>query len=153
MPAQKYLIIHCTATRQGREVTAEELRRWHTAPPPRGRGWQQVGYTDMFHLDGTVERLVENNEDNNVDTFEITNGAAGYNSFSRHIVYVGGCDDAGKAKDTRTEGQKRAMERYVKAFHSCFPFVKIVGHNELNKTKACPSFDVQKWLQQIGILQ
>ena len=83
------LVIHCTATKPGREVTSEEIRHWHTDPAPRGRGWKQVGYTDMIHLDGSVERLVENNEDANVDPWEITNGAKGYNSTSRHIVYVG----------------------------------------------------------------
>ena len=33
-----------------------------------------------------------------------------------------------------------------------FPDVRIVGHNEL-AAKACPSFDVQRWLKQIGITQ
>ncbi len=76
----KYLIIHCTATPVGREVSSAELRRWHTSPVSAGgRGWKQVGYTDMIHLDGTVERLVDNNEDANVDPWEVTNGAKGYN--------------------------------------------------------------------------
>ena len=79
------------ATPEGREVSAAELRHWHTDPVSKGgRGWKQVGYTDMFHLDGSVERLVQNNEDANVDPWELTNGAAGFNSVSRHIVYVGG---------------------------------------------------------------
>ena len=93
----KNLVIHCTATPEGREVSAEEIRRWHTAPLHKGgRGWRQVGYTDMIHLDGTVERLVENNEDGVVDPWEITNGAKGHNSVSRHIVYVGGVAADGK---------------------------------------------------------
>ena len=63
----KYLVIHCTATPEGREVSSAEIRRWHTSPPPAGRGWKQVGYTDLFHLDGKIERLVDNNEDAQVD--------------------------------------------------------------------------------------
>lgn len=149
----KYLVIHCTATPEGREVSAAEIRRWHTAPPPAGRGWKQVGYTDLFHLDGRVERLVKNNEDAQVDSWEMTTGAAGYNSVSRHIVYVGGCDKAMAAKDTRTEAQREALKRYVVDFHRRFPQVRIVGHHELNAGKACPSFDVQKWLREIGIRQ
>lgn len=71
----KYLVLHCTATPEGREVTSDEIRAWHTGPVSKGgRGWKQVGYTDMIHLDGTVERLVDNNEDANVDNWEITNG-------------------------------------------------------------------------------
>lgn len=139
----KYLVIHCTATPEGREVSAADIRRWHTSPVSEGgRGWKQVGYTDLIHLDGTVERLVDNNEDAWVDPWEITNGAAGYNSVSRHIVYAGGCAADGKTpKDTRTKAQRMALEEYVKDFHKRFPKVKIVGHNEL-AAKACPSFDV-----------
>ena len=135
-------------------VSAEEIRRWHTAPPNEGgRGWKQVGYTDLFHLNGGVERLVNNNEDANVDPWEVTNGVAGYNSVSRHIVYAGGCAKDGKTPaDTRTSWQKKALEKYVKDFHRRFPDVRIVGHNEL-AAKACPSFDVQRWLKQIGITQ
>jgi len=148
----KYLVLHCTATPEGREVKSEEIRQWHTGPVSKGgRGWKQVGYTDMFHLDGTVERLVRNNEDAVVDNWEITNGAAGYNSVSRHIVYVGGLEQKTmKAKDTRTPSQLKAMEKYVTQFHKQFPNVKIVGHNELSD-KDCPCFDVQEWLSQLGI--
>ena len=151
----KYLVIHCTATKAGREVSSDEIRRWHTDPVCKGgRGWKQVGYTDMIHQDGRVERLVRNNEDANVDPWEITNGASGYNAISRHIVYVGGVDanDVNKAKDTRTPAQKEALKRYVRDFHMRFPQVKIIGHNQL-ASKACPSFDVPKWLNEIGINQ
>ena len=128
----KYLVIHCTATPEGREVSGAEIRAWHTNPVSKGgRGWKQVGYTDLFHLNGGVERLVNNNEDANVDPWEVTNGVAGY---------------------TRTSWQKKALEKYVKDFHRRFPDVRIVGHNEL-AAKACPSFDVQRWLKQIGITQ
>ena len=147
----QYLIIHCTATPEGREVTSADIRKWHTSAPPVGRGWKQVGYTDMIHLDGKVERLVDNNEDAQVDSWEITNGATGYNQISRHIVYVGGVAKDGKTpKDTRTEAQKRALQIYVKNFHERFPDVKIIGHNEV-AAKACPSFDVQVWLKEIGL--
>ena len=150
----KYLVIHCTATPEGREVTSAEIRRWHTSPKSAGgRGWKQVGYTDLIHLDGSVERLVKNNEDAWVDDWEITNGAVGYNSVSRHIVYAGGCAKDGKTpKDTRTAAQKATLERYVKDFHRRHPKVRIIGHGEV-AAKACPSFDVQKWLRSIGIDQ
>ena len=154
MEKLKYLVIHCTATPEGRKVTSNEISSWHTNPVSKGgRGWKQVGYTDLFLLDGTVERLVENNEDANVDNWEITNGAKGYNNTSRHIVYVGGVTRNGKTpKDTRTPGQLKTMEAYVKDFHSRFPNVKIIGHNTI-AAKACPSFDVSQWLKKIGINQ
>ena len=105
----------------------------------------------MIHLDGKIERLVDNNDDANVDSWEVTNGAIGYNSSSRHIVYVGGLSkDWIKAEDTRTAAQLLAMENYVKIFKKRFPNVKIIGHNEI-ANKACPSFDVQAWLKSIGV--
>ncbi|MGL5682640.1 MAG: N-acetylmuramoyl-L-alanine amidase [Marinifilaceae bacterium] len=147
----KRLVIHCTATKEGRAVTPDELRRWHTEPKPKGNGWKQVGYTDMILLNGEVVRLVDNNEDTTVDPWEVTNGAKGYNSTSRHIVYVGGLAPDGKTpKDTRTSQQREAMELYVKDFHNRFPDVEICGHCDLS-SKACPSFNVKKWLKEIGI--
>ena len=146
------LVIHCTATRDGREVTSDEIRRWHTSPVSKGgRGWKQVGYADMIHLDGKVENLVPYNEDDVVDPWEITNGAKGYNSYSRHVVYVGGLDSkTKKPKDTRTPEQLKSMAEYVRAFHARHPQVEIKGHNEV-AAKACPSFDVQEWLKTIGV--
>ena len=136
MAQLKRLVLHCTATPEGREVSAADIRHWHTDPVSKGgRGWKQVGYTDMIHLDGKVERLVDNNEDEQVDPWEITNGAKGYNSTSRHVVYVGGV-----AADGKTD------------FHRRFPSIPVVGHNQL-AAKACPSFDVQAWLKEIGINQ
>lgn len=153
MAKLKYLVIHCTATPEGREVSSAEIRRWHTSPSPAGRGWKQVGYTDMIHLDGSVERLVNNNEDANVDPWEITNGAKGYNSVSRHVVYVGGCEaHSQRPKDTRTAAQREALKKYVLDFHKRFPGVKIIGHREV-AAKGCPSFDVQSWLKEIGVKQ
>ena len=153
MAQLKYLVIHCTATPEGRDVTTDDIRRWHTSPVSAGgRGWKQVGYTDLIRLDGTVERLVNNNEDANVDPWEITNGAKGYNYISRHIVYAGGCEKSNKPKDTRTAAQEKALVAYVKDFHRRHPSVRIIGHNEI-AAKACPSFDVQKWLKSIGINQ
>lgn len=36
MGTLRYLVIHCTATPCGREVTGAEIRRWHTSPVSQG---------------------------------------------------------------------------------------------------------------------
>ena len=150
----EFLVIHCTATPAGREVTGSDIRHWHTDPPPAGRGWKQVGYTRLYHINGGVESLVANNNDGFVDPWEITNGAAGHNSTCQHIVYAGGMDAAGaKPTDSRSLEQKESMRRDVLLLHRNFPDVKIVGHNHFDKGKACPGFDVQAWLRTIGINQ
>lgn len=133
MAKLQYLVIHCTATPEGREVSAADIRRWHTSPVPTGRGWRQVGYTDLFHLDGSVERLVDNNEDGNVDPWEITNGAAGYNGVSRHIVYAGGCDASMRPKDTRTEAQKEALKSMCSTFTRSIPMCVLSATTNLRR--------------------
>lgn len=138
----KYLVIHCTDTPAGRPVSADEIRHWHLVE----RGWKQVGYTDMIHLDGRIERLVPNNDDPWVDPWEITNGVQGINSISRHIVYVGG-----KGGDTRTKEQKEALLKFVKDIIKRVPEIKIAGHFQFNPSKTCPSFDVPGWLRSAGI--
>lgn len=155
MSKLKYLVIHCTDTPEGREVTGKEIRAWHTDPKPRGNGWSQVGYQRIYHINGGVEELVRNNYDNVVDPWEITNGVAGHNGEAIHWVYVGGKSNDGleRPKDTRNYLQAQAMERHLKFFHLKFPEVLIVGHHYFNRSKACPSFDVQAWLHTIGIKQ
>lgn len=146
----KYLVIHCTATQEGKDVSADDIRRWHLSPKPAGRGWKQVGYTDLIHTNGGIERLVPNNEDAYVDGWELTNGAVGVNACSRHIVYAGGLDTTGKPKDTRNIYQRQAMKAYVLDFIKRFPDVLIAGHNQF-ANKACPSFSVPLWLREIGV--
>lgn len=150
----KYLIIHCTDTLPGREVTSKEIRSWHTSPIALGgRGWKQVGYADMIHLNGKVENLVPYNQDNLVDNWEITNGATGFNGNSRHVVYVGGKGFDGKSKDTRTAEQLKALEVYIRVFLEKHPMCKIGGHYQVNPGRDCPSFKMPEWLKSIKIPQ
>jgi N-acetylmuramoyl-L-alanine amidase len=146
------LVLHCTATPEGRAVSPKDIRDWHTKPLSEGgRGWKQVGYRDMILLDGSLQNLVPYNNDDIVDPWEVTNGAQGINSKSAHIVYVGGMDKANKLpKDTRTPLQKNTMETYVKNLIYLFPWIKVAGHNQFAK-KACPSFNVPEWLKSIGV--
>lgn len=154
MKSLEYLVLHCSATPEGREVSGAEIRRWHTDPKPAGRGWGQVGYRRLYHINGGVEELVANNDDKWVDNWEITNGVAGKNSVCQHWCIIGGMtEDMKRPKDTRSPMQRESLRRDVLAFHRRFPSVKIVGHNYFDGGKACPSFDVQKWLKEIGINQ
>lgn len=133
-------------------MTGAEIRHWHCDPVSKGgRGWKQVGYSDLIHLNGGVENLVKYNEDDIVEPWEVTNGAAGYNGTSRHVVYVGGLASDGKtAKDTRTAAQKEALKKYVRAFIRQHPGAEVVGHRDLpGVRKACPSFDVKTWLKEV----
>jgi len=151
MAKLKYLVLHCTATPEGREVTSSDIRNWHLSPPPKGRGWKKVGYSAIFHLNGSLEILTPFDEDDDVEAWEITNGALGINSISRHVVYAGGMDKSNKSpKDTRTEFQKISMANFVKQTIAAHPKILVAGHNQFSD-KACPSFDVPTWLRIIGV--
>ena len=50
------IIIHCSDTQEGCDVTAKDIRRWHTTPKEKGgRGWRDIGYHYVIRLDGTIE--------------------------------------------------------------------------------------------------
>ena len=158
-----YLVIHCTATRAGVMVDADDIVRWHKSPVKMGgRGWSRVGYSDMIYLDGSLINLTPFNQDNKVDNDEMSWGVKGINTRSRHVVYVGGLeydyetpldedDKPGQMPaDTRTPNQLHAMEVYVKYMILRHPYIKVAGHNQF-AAKACPSFSTPKWLRSIGI--
>ena len=44
------IIIHCSATRAGRDIRAKDIDYMH-----RERGWRMIGYNYVIDLDGTVE--------------------------------------------------------------------------------------------------
>jgi len=146
-----YLILHCTDTPADFPVSPELIRRWHTSPPPRGRGWDRVGYSDLVHQDGTIENITPYDEDNWVDNDEMTWGCAGVNSISRHVVYVGGCSEPSVPKDTLTDEQFVALENLFKEAIARHPDILIAGHNQFNKRKACPSFEVVDKFRLMGI--
>ena len=130
------VIVHCTATPEGRHTTVEDVRRWHL-----DRGWSDIGYHYLVYLDGTVHegRPVE------------IPGAhtKGQNKDSIGIAYVGGIDKVNfKAKDTRTEEQKEALVDMLEFFKIADPEVTIHGHNEF-ASKACPSFDAKTEYENI----
>jgi len=142
----KYLVIHCTDTPEGREVTRKDIYDWHIV----GRGWSRLGYSDMIHINGFLENLTPYDDDSLVENHEMTWGVKGINAISRHIVYVGGTDKHLKPTDTRTEAQKQTMKDYVRFMVHRYPWILIAGHN-LFANKACPCFDWANWLRDIGI--
>ncbi len=151
MAKLEYLILHCSATPEGRDVKAETIAGWHTDPKPSGRGWSRPGYSQVVELDGSVKTLFDFDNDEWVDSGEITNGARGFNSKSRHFCYVGGLSKDGKsARDTRTKEQLKTLEILVKHFILIHPDIKVAGHSQFS-SKACPSFDVPRWLETIGV--
>lgn len=130
MRAIHKIIIHCTATREGDDISVDTIRRWHLA-----RGWSDIGYHYVIDIKGNINagRPIE----------LIGAHTRGFNKGSIGIAYVGGVESDGVTpKDTRTKAQKDAIIRLIKKLKGCYPDVKIHGHNEFSN-KACPSYNVQ----------
>ena len=120
-------IIHCTATREGRDYTVADITRWHKA-----RGFKTIGYHYVIYRDGSIHTGRE----------EHLTGAhtLGQNLCSIGVCYVGGLDSDGHAKDTRTPEQKTALRQLRLNLHQRFPNATIHGHREFAR-KVCPCFD------------
>ena len=131
------IIIHCTATPEGRAVTVADIDRWHKA-----RGWKGIGYHYVVYLDGSVHI-----------GRPITEAGAhcqGHNAHSIGVVYVGGLTTYGEPADTRTPAQVTALHALVRDLRKRFPQAGIHGHREF-ADKACPSFDVRKWREEVSL--
>ena len=125
------IIVHCTATAEGREASVQEIDRWH-----RARGWKCIGYHWVVGLDGTVHK----------GRAETDAGAhcKGHNAHSIGVCYVGGLASDGKTpKDTRTAAQRTALRKLVKELQARYPNAALHGHRDY-AAKACPCFDVHK---------
>ena len=131
------IIIHCTATIEGKNFKAKDIDKWH-----KQRGWKGIGYHYVVDLDGTIEKGRPESE--------IGAHTVGHNRYSIGVVYVGGLDKNGKPKDTRTEEQKEALLEILRQLLSKYPKATIHGHNEFAK-KACPCFDVRKEYDMINL--
>lgn len=77
-----------------------------------------------------------------------------YNKHSIGICYVGGLDAHGKAADTRTPEQKKALSKLIKELCGKYQIVEVLGHRDTSPdldgdgivepeewTKMCPCFD------------
>jgi N-acetylmuramoyl-L-alanine amidase len=143
------IVIHCSASREDKDYTFEQLLKDHKA-----RGFRTCGYHFFIRKDGIrhIGRPIEE--------IGAHVGDVGKNSNSIGICYEGGLDKKLKAKDTRTEEQKAEILATIleiltklKAIQPDVK-IKIVGHRDLSPdldgdgvvepkewVKMCPCFD------------
>lgn len=131
------IIIHCSATPEGRNYTVEDIRRWH-----RQQGWSDIGYHYVIYRDGTIH------EGRHVDIA----GAhcVNHNAHSIGICYIGGVASDGKTpKDTRTLTQRAALLSLLNELRQLYPNAKIYGHRNFDPHRDCPSFDARSEYRNI----
>ena len=125
------IIVHCSATPEGKDFTVDDITRWHKA-----RGFKTIGYHYVIYRDGTIHGGRPVSEE----------GAhcVGHNKYSIGVCYIGGLAADGKTpKDTRTDAQKLSLHNLLSQLKKSYPGVAIRGHRDF-AAKACPSFDATK---------
>jgi len=132
----KYIVIHCTATPA--ETTIESIKKYWKEQ----RGWGDTpGYHFIIQRNGNVIQLLDEKKN--------SNGVHDHNSASINIAYIGGIDKEGRPVDNRSEAQKHSMFDKIVELTERYKEAQVLGHRDFpNVQKACPSFDVKKWLSE-----
>lgn len=143
------IVVHCSATRAGQDIGKSEINRMHVE-----RGFNCIGYNYVVRIDGTVETGRSLQIDGAHCNSKGFSGVS-YNKHSIGICYVGGLDKSGKAADTRTDAQKKALRELIAKLVKEYPDIKeILGHRDTSPDldgdgivepnewiKMCPCFD------------
>lgn len=125
------IIVHCSATPEGKDYTVDNIRQWHLQ-----RGFSDVGYHYVIYRNGTINK--------GRDESKIGAHCTGHNSNSIGVCYIGGMDKDNKnPKDTRTDAQKASLLKLLKELKVKYPKAKIYSHKNF-ANKACPSFNATK---------
>lgn len=137
------IIIHCSATKEGKDFRAKDINEWHIQ-----RGFKSIGYHFVVDIDGTVEKGRD---------LEIVGAHCyGYNTDSIGVCYIGGLDEKSKAKDTRNAKQKESLTNLITKLVSDMQKlgnnkITIYGHHDFNKNKECPCFDAKEEYKGLNI--
>lgn len=136
------IIVHCAATHpnwwegKSAEEKRDEIRRWHV----QDNGWDDIGYHAIIDRDGTVAQGRE----------DAVQGAhcKGRNATTLGVCLLGGhgSNENDKFEDHFTPAQDRALRLWIEHKQNIHPTIKTVsGHNQY-AAKACPGFNVPRWV-------
>jgi N-acetylmuramoyl-L-alanine amidase len=132
------IIVHRSATPEGKDYTVLDIRKWH-----KQQGWSDIGYHYVVYRNGHIEA--------GRDVDIIGAHCEGHNAHSIGVCYIGGCARDGRTpKDTRTLAQKAALISVLTELRQMYPQAKIYGHRDFDKHgKKCPSFDAKEEYKKI----
>ena len=133
------IFVHCSATKPTMDIGVEQIRKWHTDPKPKGRGWSDIGYHYVIRRNGIIE-------DGRPAT---TTGAHayGYNVGSIGICMVGGLDFRGKPDANFTFAQYSSLVILIEQLKAKYGMdIEIFGHRDV-ASKECPCFDIHNLLK------
>ncbi len=150
-----FLVIHCSATPNGRWTTVSDINAWH-----RARKFTRNGAARALHqpmLDAIGYHWVIYTNGNRVpgrSHDEVGAHAFGFNTHSLGICLVG----TDRFSDAQWATLAELVRQLCQQYHIPMQFADpkdprglrgVIGHGQLpDVMKACPGFDVRKWLSQ-----
>ena len=129
MVRKRYITIHCSATKNNKKVSVEEITRWH-----KKRGFRTIGYHCVIQPDGKIEDGRPLNQ----------TGAhvKGYNRIDG-IINLGVC----MIGDTKfTYEQFDSLRRWIDGVRMTYivdPW-DISGHYSYTTRKSCPNMKIER---------
>jgi N-acetyl-anhydromuramyl-L-alanine amidase AmpD len=120
------IIIHCSASPQGRGDNAETIHKWH-----RDRKFDGIGYHYVILEDGEIEQ----------GRPEYWKGAhcRGHNATSIGVCLIGEYEF--------TAQQYASLHYKIMTIQKRHPHATVYCHSELDPMKTCPGPFVMKWLK------
>ena len=141
------IVIHCTATPNGRWTTVADIDRWHMQrgfrrePVPRNAfnpALMAIGYHHVIYANGAIATGRSH--------AEVGAHAIGHNANSLGLALVG-TDKFSAAQWVALRELIQALTQPRGSRPAMYPEARIVGHRDLpNVNKLCPGFSVANWL-------
>lgn len=146
------MVIHCSATPNGRWTTVEEIDSWHNK-----RGFKRneelaghhmphlksIGYHHAIYTSGAVangRRYCETGAHALDLRYPKGDGRRyRWNNESIGVCMIG--------TDQFSFEQWESLRILVQASKKEFPGLKVIAHHQVNAHKTCPGFDVAAWLR------
>ena len=135
----KYITIHCSATKPKHDCGVDWLSDLHI----NQNGWSDIGYHAYITTDGKINFCRP-----------LTRTGAhvkGHNDDNIGICLEGGLNnDTGKPDNTFSSHQMLALKGLVKSLQDAYWInnSNVKGHRDWGANKACPCFDVRKWIKE-----
>lgn len=126
------VFLHCSATDQPHHDDISAMRKWHTDPKPKGRGWSDVGYHLFIKKNGTIQ------EGRSLERTPAS--ATGHNTGTIAIC----CHGLDKHKFT--DSQFKSVQSLCNQINETYNGnVTFHGHCEVSN-KSCPVYDYKSAL-------
>ena len=147
------IIVHCSASSWG---NASIITQWHVLLPPKGRGWNAIGYHYVIlngrlsafkthsYYDGHIETGRPLDDDRDMELDEMGAHAFGYND-AVGICLIG-------LPGTFTEAQIRALHHQVRMLRKQFGEITVLQHSDVDARKPHCAGLTKKQLHDLNIV-